>query len=88
MFKIIFPADSDTLGPTSHEDACFALVAKANAWAIRAHSARGEYRALLEEKIRGVLYDATASYPPGTYRGGCAPYITKGGEPWLAPWVI
>lgn len=88
MFNIVFPSGADTIGPTSHEAEAFALVSKANAWAIRAHSARGEYRALLEEKIRGLLYDAAASYPPNAYKGGCAPYITKGGAPWRKPWMI
>lgn len=87
-FNIIFPSDADTLGPTCHEAGGYALVDRANALVERARAARGEYRALLEERIRGLLYDAAAAYPPGTYRGGCAPYITKGGAPWRKPWVL
>jgi hypothetical protein len=87
-FDIVFPSDADCVGPTSHEAEAFALVAKANVLATRASAARGEYRTMLEEKIRGLLYDAAASYLPGTYRGGCAPYITRGGDPWRKPWVI
>jgi hypothetical protein len=89
QFNIVFPSDADTLTSTAaFEAASFALVGKANTLATRARAARGEYRAVLEEKIRGLLYDAAASYPPGTYRGGCAPYITKGGAPWRKPWAI
>lgn len=89
MFDIIFPSNEDTLGTSAEFEAeSLALVAKANLLATIASESRGEYRVILEEKIRGLLYDAVASYPPGTYKGGCAPYITKGGEPWRKPWVI
>jgi hypothetical protein len=87
QFDIVFPADADTLGPTCHEAGAFALVAKANALATRASESRGEYRLFLEEEIRGLLYNATA-HPPSAYKGGCAPYIVKGGDPWRKPWVI
>jgi hypothetical protein len=87
MFNIVFPADSDTLTSTAHEAASYALVDRANALVNRAREARGEYRLFLEEEIRGLLYNATA-HPPSAYKGGCAPYITKEGEPWRKPWVI
>jgi hypothetical protein len=88
-FNIIFPSDADTLEATgAFEAESRALVARANALVRRAESARGEYRAVLEKRIQNLLYAAAAAYPPGTYRGGCAPYITRGGDPWRKPWVI
>lgn len=87
MFNIVFPSNEDTLTSTAHEATSYALVAKANALATRASESRGEYRLFLEEEIRGLLYNATA-HPPSAYKGGCAPYITKGGDPWRKPWVI
>ena len=85
MFDIIFPAE-DTNLPIGYEAESLALVAKANRLAARAREARGVYRESLEEKIKEILYDATAC-PPGAY-GGRTPYITKGGVPWRKPWVI
>jgi hypothetical protein len=89
-FNIIFPSDADTLevSVASFEAESLALIDRANALVKRAESSRGEYRAVLEKRIQNLLYAAAAAYPPGTYRGGCAPYITRGGDPWRKPWVI
>jgi len=75
MFNIIFPADSDTLevSVASFEAESLALIDRANALVKRAESARGEYRAVLEEQVKRLLWEACSH--PGLYRGGAAPRI-------------
>ena len=74
QFNIIFPRDEDTQAPVAvFEAESLALVNRANALVERANSARGEYRILLKEKIKRLLWEACSH--PGIYRGGAAPRI-------------
>lgn len=75
-YQIIFPAEADTLEGAEvaeFEAESLVIVSRANSLAARANGVRGEYRALLEEQVKHLLWESCQH--PGLYRGGAAPRV-------------